>query len=51
MGGFRVNSSATAEGTLKLDIEGGLARLSAWKWGTEDLTVWQAYSLLSYLLF
>lgn len=48
-----MNSLATlkAEGTLKLDIEGGLARLSAWKWGKEDLTVWQAYSLLSYLLF
>lgn len=48
-----MNSSATlkAEGALQLDGEGVLVRLSAWKGGKEDLTMWQACSSLSYLLF
>lgn len=48
-----MNSSATlkAEGALQLDGEGVLVRLSAWKGGKEDLTMWQACRSLSYLLF
>lgn len=48
-----MNSSATlkAEGTLQLDGEGVLLRLSARKGAKEDLTMWQAGSSLSYLLF
>lgn len=48
-----MNSSATlkAEGALQLDGKGVLVRLSVQKGGKEDLTMWQARSSLSYLLF
>lgn len=48
-----MSSSATlkTEAALTLDIEGGLASLSTWKPGKEDVTVWQVYRSLRYLLF